>query len=87
MKYSFKELLHDLKTGREIEFNYNGKTYSIVNGNDKWYFCEENQITELCDFEETDILQDKIKKLFIQNKSVDDIINKKLYMDKTLYIL
>lgn len=87
MNYSFSKLLNDLKDGREIEFDYNGNTYSIVNGNGKWFLCEKKKSIELCNFEEVDILQEKIRHIKIQDKSIEDIINKKLYVKDTLYIL
>ena len=87
MEYSFREMLHDLKCGREIEFIYNEKNYSIVNGNDKWFFCEEQKSIELCGFEEKSILVKKIKNMTVQNESVENVINKKLYRENSLYIL
>lgn len=87
MEYSFNEMLNDLKIGREIEFDYKGQHYSIVNSDGKWFFCEEKQSVELCGFEEVNILLDKIKKLILQNEPIENIINRKLYTQDTLYIL
>ncbi|WP_101696368.1 hypothetical protein [Clostridium minihomine] len=87
MEYSFNKMLNDLKIGREIEFDYKGQHYSIVNGNGKWFFCEDKQSVELCNFEEVNILLDKIKKLILQNEPIENVIDRKLYTQDTLYIL
>lgn len=87
MKYSFENLLNDLKMGREIEFDYNDNHYSIVNSNGKWLFCKNNHSEELCDFEEKDILLEKVKFLVLQNESMESVIEQNLYAQGTLYIL
>lgn len=35
----FKDLASNLLAGREIEFSYKGKQYSITNGNGRWILC------------------------------------------------
>lgn len=87
MEYSFNEMLNDLKMGREIEFDYNGYHYAIVNGNGKWFFCEDKQSRELCEFGEVDILIDKVKTLVLQNEPLEEIIDQKSYTQNTLYVL
>ena len=37
-KYSFKEFYNDLSIGREIEFEYKGKKYSITKTPNGWSF-------------------------------------------------
>ncbi len=87
MEYTFDDMLNDLKGGREIEFEYKEQHYSIVNSNGKWLYCIDSQSTELCDFEEKRLLADKVKMLLVQNETMENIINKRLYDRGTLYIL
>lgn len=87
MGYSFNELLNDLETGREIEFEYHEQPCAIVNGNGKWVFCINSQSEELCDFEEKDILLHKVKCLKVGGTALEKIIDQELYTQGTLYIL
>lgn len=43
MEYSFHEMLNDLNISREIEFDYKGHHYAIVNGDGKWFFAMINR--------------------------------------------
>lgn len=85
-QYSFSDMLNDLKVGREIEFEYNGKLYGIFNGEGKWFFFADNRDELLCQFEETDTLLEKVKNLSIQGTTLADIFDKKLYTQNTLCI-
>jgi len=85
-EYSFADVLSDLGTGREIEFEYNGKLYGIFNRDGKWFFFADNQDELLCQFEEIDILFEKVRSLSVQDKSISDIFDKKLYTQNTLCI-
>lgn len=87
MEYSFYEMLQDLNMGREMEFDYNGHHYAIVNGNGKWFFCEDKQSRELCEFGYVDVLMEKVKALVLQHEPLDKIVDQKLYTENTLYIL
>ncbi|MEA5056169.1 MAG: hypothetical protein VB047_01225 [Anaerotignum propionicum] len=48
MDYSYLDMLRHLENGREIEFVYSGHYYAIINGSGKWFFCMDQQITEIC---------------------------------------
>lgn len=85
-EYSFADMLSDLGTGREIEFEYNGKLYGIFNRDGKWFFFADNQDELLCQFEEIDTLLEKVKSLSVQDKALSDIFDKKLYTQNTLCI-
>lgn len=85
-QYSFSDMLDDLKVGREIEFEYNGKLYGIFNGEGNWFFFSDNQDELLCQFEETDTLLEKVKNLSIQGRSLADIIDKRLHNMEKLSI-
>ena len=85
-QYLFSDMLDDLKVGREIEFEYNGKLYGIFNGEENWFFFADNRDEMLCRFEETDVLLEKVKNLSIQGTTLADIFDKKLYTQNTLSI-
>ena len=85
-QYSFSDMLDDLKVGREIEFEYQGKMYGIFNGEGNWFFFADNRDELLCQFEETDTLLKKVKNLSIQGKSLADIIDKRLHNMEKLSI-
>ena len=75
---SFEELAVYLKQGREIEFIYNGKDYSITNSHAEWHFCCDTDGTciTLCPFSKPDILVEKIRKTVIDGATIEDIFNK-----------
>lgn len=57
--YGFKEIESLLKEGREIEFIYQQKAYSITNSNGYWYLCcdtDEKTLEKICPFKEKDLL-------------------------------
>ena len=85
-EYSFADMLNDLGTGREIEFEYNGKLYGIFNRDGKWFFFADNQDELLCQFEEIDTLLEKVKNLSIQGHSLADIMDEKLHNMERLSI-
>ncbi len=97
--YTFKNLVDDLYSGREIEFTFRNSDYSItntnysigdledVNKNPYWQFDnnteKENKV--VCGFEEINILIDYINNLLIKDVSLKYIFDKNLYTD--LYVL
>ena len=52
----FNELAYYLLVGREIEFAYKGKQYSITNGNRRW------MLLDICNFEERELLVKNVGK-------------------------
>ena len=57
----FNELASHLLSGREIEFAYNGKQYSITNSKGRWMlYCDTDKLLlkDICDFEEREILEE-----------------------------
>lgn len=86
----FKEIEDFLKEGREIEFIYQHKQYSITNSNGYWYLCcdtEGTTLEKICLFEEKDVLVSRVRNITINDTLISDIFNKKLYEDSSLYIL
>lgn len=86
----FKDIIEALKIGREIEFVYNKKKYSITNSNGYWYFCcdTNNMLTKkLCKFDEKDLLISKVTIITIDGVLISDIFNNLKYDISKLYIL
>ena len=77
---TFSELADYLMHGREIEFRYEGKDYSITNCHYEWQFCCDTDGTTitLCAFSEFDVLVDKVRSLEIDGVSIELIFNKHL---------
>ena len=77
---TFNDLADYLKHGREIEFRYEGKEYSITNSNFEWHFCCDTDGTTitLCAFPEFDVLVDRVKHLKVGSISVEEIFDKHL---------
>lgn len=82
----FDCLIKYLINGREIEFSYNNKNYSIANFDNYWYFFSgsENIDYELSQFYDTKTLIKKVSEISIEGVSIKDIINNKKYED--LYV-
>ena len=76
-RISFDELADYLIHGREIEFRYEGKDYSITNSHHEWHFCCDTDGTTitLCAFSEFDVLVDKIRGLEIDGINISRIFN------------
>lgn len=54
-KIMFKQILDSLELGREIEFSYNNRQYSITNSEGYWNFCcDTDPVTteKICPFED-----------------------------------
>ena len=79
-KITFDELADYLMHGREIEFRYEGKDYSVTNSHHEWHFCCDTDGTTitLCEFSEFDILVERIRCLEIDGVSTERIFNEDL---------
>ena len=59
----FKMIIEDLNCGREIEFAYHGKKYSITNSEGYWNFCCDTDgiiIERLCPFNDKTKLIERV---------------------------
>ena len=92
---SYKEFKNLLEIGHEIEFIYGGVFCSINNWINKnhecaWYFStkhkDESTDTYLAEFYDTKSLLKNIGKIKIKEKSLEEIIDKKLYDPSSLTI-
>jgi len=74
----FDDLAAYLKHGREIEFSYKGKHYSITNSRYEWHFCCDTDETTaaLCAYPEFDVLVDQVRHFKIEGVCIEEIFCK-----------
>ena len=86
----FRDLADYLRHGREIEFTYNSRQYSITNHSGYWYLCDDTDhilLETVCRFDERDTLVAKIAAVVIGGMTIQQIFDGKLYDAERLYIL
>ena len=86
----FYNLADYLKQGREIEFSYVGRQYSITNHSGFWYLCDDTDnllLDTVCGFAEKDILVSKIAEYVINGVTIQEIFDRKLYEEDGFDIL
>ena len=87
---TFSDFADFLKRGREIEFAYRGRQYSITNHSGFWYLCDDTDhilLDTLCRFEEKDALVSKIAAATIEGLTIAEIFDGQLYDTEGLDIL
>lgn len=76
--------------GREIEFAYKDKEYSITNHSGFWYLCDDTDhilLDTVCPFEEKNLLISKIADFALDGLSIRQIFDAQLYDTKKLSII
>lgn len=88
---SFAAILDCLNCGREIEFSYQGKQYSITNDfQGYWNFnCDTDSklIQRICFFEDKDTLLEYVKMQSVEGVPISEIFDKMLYDDSSISVL
>ena len=87
---SFADLADYLKNGREIEFAFNDRQYSITNHSGFWYLCDDTDhilLDTLSRFEEKELLVSRIAVFTINGLTIQEIFDQKLYSEDSLDIL
>ena len=87
---SFADLADYLKHGREIEFAYNSRQYSITNHSGFWYLCDDTDhilLDTLSQFKEKELLVSRIAVFTINGLTIQEIFDQKLYSEDSLDIL
>lgn len=88
--YSFQNIADCLYCGRELEFSYRGKQYSVTNSNGYWMFCcdtDHQIIKTICLFEEKDQLISYFKNASIEGTLIFKIFDENLYDASSVCIL
>lgn len=86
----FNDLADYLRHGREIEFSYKGRKYSITNHSGFWHLCDDTDhvlIKTICRFEEKDILISQIAVTVIDDITIQQIFDRQVYDTENLYII
>ena len=87
---TFYNLADFLRHGREIEFAYNGRQYSITNHSGYWYLCDDTDqilLDTVCRFEEKDPLVSKVAISVLGDLTIQEIFDRQLFADEGLAIL
>lgn len=89
-KLTFKKITSELKCGREIEFSYLGKQYSITNSNSYWNFCCDTDGTlleQLCAFDDKEKLINCLSNICIENILLPNIFDEEKYDSGSVCVL
>lgn len=76
-EFPFKSIVDSLKCGREIEFSYRDKRYSITNSNGYWNLCCDTDnclIKQICPFEDKSALI-----TYVESHSIDGILISQIF--------
>ena len=87
---TFYNLADFLRHGREIEFAYNGRQYSITNHSGFWYLCDDTDhilLDTLSRFEEKDLLVSKVAASVLGDLNIREIFDRQLYAEDSLDII
>ena len=79
---TFYDLADYLRHGREIEFAYNGRQYSITNHSGFWYLCVDTDhilLDTLSRFEEKELLVSKVAASCLDGMTIREIFDRQLY--------
>lgn len=86
----FQDLADYLIRGRELEFAYNGRQYSITNHSGFWYLCDDTDhilLDTLSQFEEKELLVSKVAASCLDGMSIREIFDRQLYDADEMSIL
>ena len=86
----FQDLADYLIRGRELEFAYNGRQYSITNHSGFWYLCDDTDhilLDTLSRFEEKELLVSKVAASCLDGMSIREIFDRQLYDADEMSIL
>ena len=78
----FTDLADYLRHGREIEFSYKGRQYSITNHSGFWHLCDDTDhilLETVCRFEEKELLVSKIAVAVLDDLTIQQIFDKQFY--------
>ena len=84
------DLADYLRHGREIEFAYKGRQYSITNHSGFWHLCDDTDhilLETVCQFEEKETLVARIAIAVIGDLTIQQIFDKQVYDTDKLSII
>ena len=86
----FNDLADYLRHGREIEFVYNGRQYSITNHSGYWHLCDDTDhilLETVCRFEDKETLVSRIATIVIDDVTIQQMFDKQVYDTEKLSII
>ena len=86
----FNDLADLLQHGREIEFVYKGRQYSITNHSGFWHLCDDTDhvlLETLCRFEEKDTLISRVATIVIDDLTMQQIFDTQAYDTEKLSVI
>ena len=86
----FNDLADYLRHGREIEFAYKGRQYSITNHSGFWHLCDDTDhilLETVCRFEEKEMLVSKIAMAVIDDLTIQQMFDRQAYDADKLIII
>ena len=78
----FNDLAGYLRHGREIEFAYKGRAYSITNHSGFWHLCDDTDhvlLETVCRFEEKELLVSKTAAALLEDRTIREIFDGQVY--------
>ena len=88
--YKYSDLVDFLMHGREIEFVYNGRQYSITNHSGYWHLCDDTDhvlLETVCRFEDKETLVSRIATIIIEDLTIQQMFDKQVYDTGKLSII
>jgi len=85
-QYKYCDIADFLVHGREIEFVYKEKECSITNRIGKWWFYDGERNIELCEFEDKQLLVEKVADIVIEDKTIREIFDENCYSEPVCII-
>ena len=86
----FNDLANYLRHGREIEFAYKGRQYSITNHSGYWHLCDDTDhilLETICRFEDKEALVSRIAIIVIEDLTIQEMFDKQVYDTRKLSII
>ena len=90
MNITFTDLAEYLTHGREIEFAYKSRQYSITNHSGFWHFCDDTDnilLETICPFDDKEALVSKTALFVIDGHTIQQIFDSQLYDSESLCII
>ena len=86
----FNDLADYLRHGREIEFAYKDRQYSITNHSGFWHLCDDTDhilLETVCRFEDKETLVSRIANIVIDGLTIQQVFDKQVYDTEKLIII
>lgn len=89
-RITFSHLADHLRHGREIEFAYRDRRYSVTNHTGFWYLRDDTDhrlLDTLCPFGEKELLVSRLAAFQLEGVTVAEIFDRQLYDADRLHII